>query len=67
MRRRLHMLKQYLRFKKHIAYVEHRTLQLRAKICNDACITGTVDNITRHLYLKYNNRLIELHKRYKTL
>ena len=60
MRRRLELLKQYLRYKKHYAYVEARTLELRAKICSQACLYGTVDEITRTLYLKYNNRLIKL-------
>ena len=39
---------------------EKRTLELRAKICNDAAMYGTINTITRELYLKYNNYLIKL-------
>ena len=53
-------LNQYLRYKQHIQFVQSRTLELRSNICSQACMYGTVDNITRTLYLKYNNRLIEL-------
>ncbi len=65
MRRRLHILKQYLRYKKHIAFVEQRTVALRSKICTHACLYGTVDQITRDLYLKYNDRLIKLYRKNK--
>jgi len=57
MRRRKHILKQYLRYKEHIHYVQIRTLELRSKICQDACKYGRVDYLTRSLYLKYNNYL----------
>ena len=60
MRNYKHELKQYLRYKKHYNYVEKRTLELRAKICNDAAMHGTINTITRDLYLKYNNYLIKL-------
>ena len=63
MRRRLHILKQYLRYKKHYAYVESRTLNLRGKICHQACLYGTVDQTTRDLYLKYNSYLIRLQEK----
>jgi len=63
MRRRLHILKQYLRYKKHYAYVESRTLKLRGKICHQACLYGTVDQTTRDLYLKYNSYLIKLQEK----
>ena len=49
MRRRLELLKQYLRYKRHYAYVEARTLELRAKICSDATIHGTIGTVTREL------------------
>ena len=65
MRRRLELLKQYLRYKKHYAYVEARTLELRAKICSDATIHGTIGIVTRELYLKYNERLVQLQKKNK--
>ena len=60
MRRYRDELIKYLRYKKHYAYVESRTLELRAKICNDAAMHGTINTITRDLYLKYNNYLIKL-------
>ena len=50
----------YLKYKKHYAYVEKRTVELRAKICNDAAMHGTINTITRDLYLKYNNYLLKL-------
>ena len=57
MRRRLHILKQYLKYKRHISYVESRVVELRASICKQAVLYGTVDNLTRDLFLKYNNYL----------
>ena len=50
----------YLKYRKHYGYVEKRTLELRAKICNDAAMYGTINTVTRDLYLKYNNYLIKL-------
>ncbi len=38
-------------------YVRRRTLELRSKICKQACLYGTVDETTRILYLKYNRYL----------
>ena len=57
MRKRLHILKQYLKYKRHIALVESRVVELRASICKQAVLYGTVDNLTRDLFLKYNNYL----------
>ena len=57
MRRRKHILQQYLRYTRHIDYVRRRTLELRSKLCKQACLYGTVDNTTRELYLKYNRYL----------
>jgi len=57
MRRRKHILKEYLRYRKHIDYVQNRTLELRSKICKQACLYGNVDQHTRKLYLKYNRYL----------
>ena len=54
MRRYKHELIKYLKWKKHYAYVESRTLELRAKICRDATMHGTIGVTTRKLYLKYN-------------
>ena len=51
---------QYLRYKKHYNYVEKRTVELRAKICKDATMHGTIGTVTRELYLKYNKYLIKL-------
>ena len=56
-------IKNYLKFKQHVHFVTTRTLELRSNICSQACLYGTVDETTRTLYLKYNNRLIELEKR----
>ena len=63
MRRRLHILKEYLRYKKHIAYVEKQTLELRNSICRQAVLYGNVDKITRTLFLKYNEYLKQLYKK----
>ena len=60
MRRRKELLKQYLRFKNHILYVEKSTLDIRSQICMEACIEGLVDETKRTLYLKYNRYLVEL-------
>ena len=60
MRRYKHELLRYLKYKKHYAYVESRTLELRAKICRDATMHGTIGVTTRDLYLKYNKYLIKL-------
>jgi len=57
MRRRKHILKEYLRYKKHIDYVQNRTLELRSRICKQACLYGNVDQHARKLYLKYNRYL----------
>jgi len=57
MRKRLHILKQYLKYKRHISYVESRVVELRASICKQAVLYGSVDNLTRDLFLKYNNYL----------
>ena len=53
-------IKNYLKYKQHVQFVQERTLELRSKICSQACLYGTVDEITRTLYLKYNSRLIKL-------
>ena len=50
----------YLKYKKHYAYVEQKTVELRAKICREATLHGTIGTVTRELYLKYNNYLIKL-------
>ena len=60
MRNYKHELIKYLRYKKHYAFVEQRTVELRAKICRDATLHGTIGTVTRELYLKYNNYLIKL-------
>jgi hypothetical protein len=56
-------IQNYLKYKQHVHFVTTRTLELRSDICSQACMYGTVDETTRTLYLKYNNRLIELEKR----
>ena len=57
MRRRIHILKEYLKWKRHILYVESRVVELRGVICKQAVLYGTVDKTTRDLYLKYNDYL----------
>ena len=57
MRKRLHILKEYLKYKRHISYVESRVVELRSSICRQAVMYGTVDNVTRDLFLKYNEYL----------
>ena len=52
-------LGRYLRRKRHRAYLEASVIEMRSKICKQACLTGTVDLNDRHLFLKYNNRLKE--------
>ena len=60
MRRYRDELIKYLKYKKHCHYVESRVVELRAKICKDATMYGTIGTITRQLFLKYNNYLIKL-------
>ena len=57
MRRYKNELQKYLRYKKHVSYVESRVVQLRSNICKQAALYGNVNDITRELYLKYNNYL----------
>ncbi len=49
----------YLRKRKHRSYLEKSVIEMRRKICKQACLTGEVDMLTRNLFLKYNNRLKE--------
>jgi len=60
MRRRKQLLKEYLRKKRHVLYVEKRVVELRGEICQQAVLYGTVDISIRELYLKYNEYLVEL-------
>ena len=60
MRRYRDELIKYLRYKKHVSYVETRLMQLRNNICKQAVLYGDVDDITRKQYLKYNNYLLKL-------
>ena len=50
----------YLKFKKHMGYVETRCMHLRNSICRQACKYGNVDKVTRDKYLKYNKYLLKL-------
>ena len=50
----------YLRYKKHVSYVETRLMHLRNNICKQAVLYGDVDNTTRTNYLKYNKYLLKL-------
>ena len=60
MRKRLHILKEYLKYKRHISYVEGRVVELRSSICRQAVMYGNVDKTTRDLFLKYNEYLLLL-------
>lgn len=60
MRKRLHILKEYLKYKRHISYVEARVVELRGSICKQAVLYGNVDKTTRELFIKYNAYLILL-------
>ena len=60
MRNYKHELIKYLRYRKHVYYVEARVVELRNNICKQACKYGNVDNLTRELYLKYNRYLLIL-------
>ncbi len=64
MKRRLRILKEYLKYKRHISYVESRVVELRGMICKQAVLYGTVDNTTRDLFLKYNDYLRLLRPEY---
>ncbi len=57
MKKRLYILKEYLKYKKHIAYVENRVLEVRQSICKQAIIYGVVNETHRELYLKYTDYL----------
>jgi hypothetical protein len=65
MRRRLHILKEYLRYKKHIRYVEERVVELRSKITMEAMETGCADKQTRRLFFKYNEYLLKIQSKYE--
>lgn len=58
-------MKGYLRRRKHRYYLEESVLEMRQKICKQACLTGEVNITDRHLFLKYNNRLHDWDKKYK--
>ncbi len=60
MRRRKQLLKDYLRRKRHVLYVEKRVVELRGDICQQAVLYGSVDTKTRDFYLKYNGYLVKL-------
>ena len=60
MRKRKQLLKDYLRKKRHVLYVEKRVVELRGEICQQAVLYGTVDISIRELYLKYNEYLVSL-------
>ena len=50
-------LGKYFRKKRHRDYLEKSVIEMRSKICKQACLTGEVDMLTRHLLIKFNNRL----------
>ena len=50
----------YIKYKKHVSYVETRLMHLRNNICKQAVLYGDVDDIVRKQYLKYNNYLLKL-------
>ena len=50
----------YLKYRKHMQYVENACMHLRNSICRQACKYGNVDIVTRTNYLKYNKYLLKL-------
>lgn len=52
-------LGEYFRKKRHRDYLEKSVIEMRSKICKQACLTGEVDMITRNLFLRYNRKLRE--------
>ena len=49
--------RKYIRFQRHKNYIEKRVLELRSKITIEAIETGCADELTRTLFLKYNDYL----------
>ena len=64
MRRRKHILQQYLKYSKHIDYVRRRTLELRSKLCKEACLLGTVDETGKGIFFSGAVKTAELAARY---
>ena len=58
-------INQHFRKQRHASYLLSRIVDLRNQICRQACMYGTVDELTRILYLKYNTRLHELQNKNK--
>jgi len=54
-------LKMYYKKKRLERYITARIVELRNKICKEACKYGVVDDVTRQLYTKYKNKLNELY------
>jgi len=50
-------IRKYIKYREHVKHVELRINDLRNKICKQACLYGTVDEVNRKLYLKYNKYL----------
>ena len=50
-------MRRYIKYREHVRYVELRCNDLRNKICKQACTHGTVDQVNRKLYMKYNKYL----------
>ena len=55
-------MKAYFRKRRHRMYLETSVIEMRNKICRQACLTGEVDMKDRYLYLKYNNKLLDWDK-----
>jgi len=53
-------IKMYYKKKRLERYITARIVELRNKICKQACKYGSVDDTTRRLYTKYKNKLNEL-------
>ena len=60
-------MKAYFRKRRHRIYLENSVIEMRQRICKQACLTGEVDMKDRYLYLKYNNRLREWDKNNKSV
>jgi len=53
-------IKMYYKKRRLERLITSRIMELRNKICNQACKYGNVDTVTRQLYIKYTNKYKKL-------
>jgi len=53
-------IKSYYKKRRLERLITSRIMELRNKICTQACKYGNVDTVTRQLYIKYTNKIKEL-------